>query len=578
MLPLTVVSAVLATILDCIRRTVPAVLVAAAWASVSAQGGPQPSPDRRLEPLPGGVSLIVFVAGRQVGREEVAVTRQADGWVVRGSSRLGAPFGSQIRQAEVAYDASWRPRRLAVEGTIQGREVSLTTAFEGGKATNQIVEGDEKAEKVDDVSPEAIVLPNVFFGGYAALSAKLVGAAAGTEIRAYIAPQAEIPVVVTAVADEKIETPGRTFSARRYTLTFKNPGGELTVSLWAETSGALLRLSVPAQTLEVAREDVASAASRMSAFSIDGDESVRIPANGFTLAATLTKPKGTTGRLPAVVLIGGAGPADRDGTVAGVPVLGQIARALVQAGFVVVRYDKRGIGQSGGRAETATLSDYADDARFVVAYLRKQRKDDVDGRRVAVLGHSEGAWTALQVGAAEKDIAALVLVGGASETGGALVLEQQQHLLETLNVPDEEKKSKADLQSRINAAATGTGSWEGISADLRAQAETPWFASYLAFDPAKLMKDVRQPILFVQGELDKQVAPRHADRLAEMARARKRRADVVLQRVPGANHLLLPAVSGEVSEYATLTSAQVSGDATSGMAAWLKATLTAAAK
>ncbi len=136
-----------------------------------------------------------------------------------------------------------------------------------------------------------------------------------------------------------------------------------------------MRLSVPAQTLEVAREDVASAASRMTAFSIPGDESVRVPANGFNLAATITRPKTGAGKLPVVVLIGGSGPADRDGTVAGIPVLGQIAQGLVEAGIMVVRYDKRGIGQSGGRAETATLADYADDARAVVTYLRKSRKD-----------------------------------------------------------------------------------------------------------------------------------------------------------------------------------------------------------
>jgi pimeloyl-ACP methyl ester carboxylesterase len=128
----------------------------------------------------------------------------------------------------------------------------------------------------------------------------------------------------------------------------------------------------------------------------------------------------------------------------------------------VVRYDKRGIGQSGGRAETAALVDYAEDARAVVTWLRKSRKDDVDAKRIAVVGHSEGAWIAMQLATMEKDIAALVMVGGASGTGGALVVEQQQHLLEVRRSTTREKKSKADLQARINAAATGQGPWDGI--------------------------------------------------------------------------------------------------------------------
>ena len=61
------------------------------------------------------------------------------------------------------------------------------------------------------------------------------------------------------------------------------------------------------------------------------------------------------------MLVAGSGPVDRDETVAGIPIFGQLASALADAGYLVVRYDKRGVGQSGGRPESATLSDYAED-------------------------------------------------------------------------------------------------------------------------------------------------------------------------------------------------------------------------
>lgn len=564
----------LSTIRDCTRLLTVVALAAPLATSLSGQA---PRPAQAPRPgLVGAESYVVFVAGRAMGREEVAVSRQADGWVVRGSSRVSPPIATTVQTVAVVYDAAWRPRSLSLAGTVQDLAVGLETTFGDGKATNTLTEAGQTTEKIDIVSADAIVLPNVFFGSYAALAARLTGATPGAELKAYIAPQAEIPVVVTAVADERIETPKRTFIAKRYSLLFKNPGGEVNVSLWAESSGAFVRLSVPAQTLEVVREDVASAASRMSAFSIEGDEAVRVPANGFNLAATLTKPASARGPLPAVVLIGGSGPADRDGTIAGIPVLGQVARDLVRAGLVVVRYDRRGVGQSGGRAETATIIDYAEDARAVVTWLRKSRRKDVDRRRIAVLGHSEGAWIAMQLAATEKEVAALVMVSAASDTGGALVLEQQQHLLDVMEVDADEKQEKAELQTRINAAATGNGTWEDIPPELRAQAETPWFASYLSFDPAELMEDVRQPLLLVQGERDTQVPPRHADALAELARARKREAPVEVVRVPGVNHLLVPAATGEVSEYATLSTAQVSPEATAAMARWLTATLGAA--
>ena len=87
----------------------------------------------------------------------------------------------------------------------------------------------------------------------------------------------------------------------------------------------------------------------------------------------------------------------------------------------------------------------------------------------------------------------------------------------------------------------------------RKVADTPWFYSFLTFDPEQAMHETRQPVLIVQGELDTQVKPHHADKLAEMATARKgTKATVEVVKVPGINHLLVPAKTGDVSEYASL--------------------------
>ena len=63
------------------------------------------------------------------------------------------------------------------------------------------------------------------------------------------------------------------------------------------------------------------------------------------------------------------------------------------------------------------------------------------------------------------------------------------------------------------------------------------------------MNDTRQPVLMVQGELDTQVQPHHADKLAAFARARKgTKALVEVVKVPGVNHLLVPAKTGDVAD------------------------------
>lgn len=515
-------------------------------------------------------TYTVFVRSRPIGQEVASLERQGAGWVVRGYNRLAPPLDTVTRQAEIHYDAEWRPTRLALEGTSAGRSVSLKTTFANGEATiEMITAGSPTSFATAKVTPDAIVLPNAFLGSYVALARRVAGQKVGTVWTGYIAPQGEVSIKLDGVFAEKIDTPQRSIAATRHALTVTSPppSGVVQMSLWTDASGAMLRMSVPSQTLELAREDIASAAARTTAFSLPTDEAVRIPASGFGLAASMAKPAGASARLPAVVLVAGSGPTDRDSTVAGVPILGQLAGELVAAGFLVVRYDKRGIGQSGGRGETATLTDYAEDVRAVVAWLDKRK--DVDKKRIAVVGHSEGAWIALTVAARDKRVAAVALVAGASTSGGDLVLEQQRHALEHLKTPEAEKQAKIDLQKRIHAATLKSGGWEGVPDELRRVADTPWFQSFLSFDPARVMKDVRQPMLIVQGELDTQVPPHHADRLADLARTRKHKTTVDVAKVPGVNHLLVPAKTGEVDEYPFLLEKKIAPAAASAIATWL---------
>jgi pimeloyl-ACP methyl ester carboxylesterase len=531
--------------------------------------------DRPLQIVtePGSTTYLVFFRQRPVGREEVTVVRNAEGWTVRGTSQLGGPIDITTRRAEVRYDADWKPLSLIVDSVASGQDMQLRTTFANGTASNELTTQGTSTPKDIPISADAVVLPNTFLGSYAALAHRLQGLKPGAELRGYIAPQIEVPIRVAETAGETIETPRETIAATRVLLKVVNPppAPELDLTVWLGANGDLLRMSIPSQMLELAREDIASAGTRTAAFSIPGDERVSIPATGFILAGTLTKPASATGRLPAVVLIGGSGPTDRDETVFGIPVFGHLARGLVEAGFVVVRYDKRGVGQSGGRVESVTLSDYAEDARSVVRWL--ERRPDVDKDRIAVVGHSEGAAVAMLLASREKRVKAAALVAGPGTTGAELVLEQQRHALDQLKLDASERATKIALQEQIHAAVLkGTG-WESVPDGMRRAADTPWFQSLLMFDPAKVMKDVDQPLLIVQGERDTQVPPHHADKLLVMAQARKKKVDVQLLKVPGINHLLVPAATGEVSEYPSLGRAEVLPAVPAGIGAWLAKTL-----
>jgi fermentation-respiration switch protein FrsA (DUF1100 family) len=165
----------------------------------------------------------------------------------------------------------------------------------------------------------------------------------------------------------------------------------------------------------------------------------------------------------------------------------------------------------------------------------------------------------------------LALAATPGVTGAELNLAQVQHALDRTNRSPEDKQRILDLQKNIQQAVLTGAGWEQL-ADYRKQADTPWFQSFLAFDPARVMRDVRQPILIVQGELDTQVAPSNAERLEALASQRKNKAGVQIVKVPGVNHLLAPAVTGEADEYPKLKDKRVSAEVTQAVVSWLQTT------
>ncbi len=529
----------------------------------------------------GGVQFTVFLRGTPVGVEETTVTRSADGLVITGTSRLGPPLEVIVRQAEIKYDASGAPLSCFVEGSLRQRQLVLSTTVEGTTATTDLAEGTSRSRQAHEIAPGAVLLSSVYFGGHEVLAARLLDRKEGDEIPVYVPGQGQATARVGPATDERIQTSSGMVKARRFRVALEQEGKTTDTEVWVDDQGRLVRFSAISQTLDVVRTDVASVSARREAVTRPGDESLRIPAHGFTIAGTLSRPPGEAdkgAKMPTIVLVGSIGVTDRDELRAGIPILGQLASALADAGYLVVRYDQRGIGQSGGRAESAEIGDYAEDVRSVVRFLRKRK--DVDRERVAVLGYDYGGSVALTAAARDGDIKALVLVATPGMAGGELVLEQQRAALAKMDLPEAEKQRRIDLQQRINeAVVTGRG-WDQIPPAMRQQAESEWFRSLLTFDPAEQMKKVRQPVLVVHGGLDAELGTHHADALASMAEARKQPAGekVKLTVVPGVNHLLVPARDGTVDEYASLGGASVSPEVTSGIAAWLGEVFAAAKK
>jgi len=523
-------------------------------------------------PSPASSSFTIFLRAMQVGTEQISLERTPDGWTITGRGQIGPPFDLVTRSLQVRYDPEWKPRQLAVDLTARGQVIKMLTTVTGTTAESEVTTNGTPAQKVDMIDEAAVLLlAGSIFAPYEAVAARLKAAAPGTTLPVYAASQGSVAMTVGESVQENIQTLGRLINARRTRITLERPGGlpPLDAEVWGDEAGRLLRVSVPAQNLDAVRDDVAAVSARHVTVVRAGDEQVRIPANGFSLAGTISKPAGAGGKpLPALVLVGGSGLTDRDETLFGIPIFGQLAGGLADAGYLVLRYDKRAVGQSGGRAEVATLADFAEDLRAAVRFIGNRK--DVDRRRLAVVGHSEGGAVGLLAADRENRIAALVLIAAPGMTGAELNLAQVTRALAQSNRPEAEKQATIELQKKIQTAVLTGNGWDEISLALRQQADIPWFRSFLAFDPVRIMRDVDQPILVVQPLLDAQVPPINADRLEAAARARKKPAPVEVVRLPGLNHLLVPATTGEPAEYSALTDRNVSPAVAGSIASWLQ--------
>ena len=303
-------------------------------------------------------------------------------------------------------------------------------------------------------------------------------------------------------------------------------------------------------------------------------EEVRLPGGAVdvTLAGTLTVPEGRG--YPAVVLVSGSGPQDRDETVMGHQPFRVLADHLSRNGVAVLRYDDRGVGESTGEREQAVTADFAADAAAAVAYLRG--RGDMDAARVGVIGHSEGGVVVARLAARDRGLSCGVMLAGPAVPGADV---QQAQLREVLGamwfVPDSTVEKVADLNAALYPAARGPGTWEQRRAEgraiyreeferfnfveralLRLQPEgtalvnvvvSPWFAHFLDYDPGVDLAAARVPILALYGELDLQV-PAHQSVPALEAIARDTgRFDVRV--LPGLNHLFQTAETGAPDEY-----------------------------
>lgn len=294
-------------------------------------------------------------------------------------------------------------------------------------------------------------------------------------------------------------------------------------------------------------------------------EDVRYPSRGegVELAGTLTLPEGE-GPFPAVVLVSGSGPQDRDETIMEHKPFLVLADHLTNQGIAVLRFDDRGFGASTGDFAAATTDDFVLDAMGGVDFLRAHQA--VNGGKVGIVGHSEGGLVAIMAGAehaADLDFLVLMAAVGVpmdevilaqiramGEAGGMnpIAIEQtiavQRKLLELV----EQAETPQAARAAVIEYFTASGMPEDRAAQQADAIATPWMKRAITIDPAAYAQRIEDPTLVLNGTLDQQVL---FDQNVPPIEAALQQAGVAyrVERMEGLNHLFQRAETGHINEY-----------------------------
>ncbi len=315
-----------------------------------------------------------------------------------------------------------------------------------------------------------------------------------------------------------------------------------------------------------------------------------IAKKGIQLSGTITLPKilddSNPRKFPAVIMLTGSGPQDRDETIGRHKPFQAIAHFLAENGVASLRFDDRGVDQSNGDFLNSTSEDFAKDAIAVWKYAKTI--PGIDPLRIGMLGHGEGALVGPMAAVWEHEIAFLILLAPPGLTGSQILKSQIDRISELQGMSDVDRKATLTLQGKLQDIARGyftdetsmrrdiqnaiKQNWDSLksiaqsqdpSVDLDQvrkeltnqieiqfqQLRMPWFRFFLTYDPVPNWMMLRCPTLAIWGGNDVQVQPELNRSKIVRAIGRNQSLDAQLEILPGLNHLLQSSTTGLPEEY-----------------------------
>ncbi|QPA32138.1 alpha/beta hydrolase [Thermaerobacillus caldiproteolyticus] len=257
------------------------------------------------------------------------------------------------------------------------------------------------------------------------------------------------------------------------------------------------------------------------------EQSISFESSGNVLRGTLSMLNEKKQNYPAVLILSGSGPLNRDGNDAKgklqLNLYKQLASFITSLGFITLRYDKRGIGESEGDYFSAGMWDLVHDAKSAVQFLKNHPL--VDDQRIIVLGHSEGTTLAVALNTIER-IHGLILLAGAGERLQEALLRQRKlayqalnnlkgikgKLMRMLNIEQKNEKKAEALFNKILQTDKDV-----IKVQFR-KINAKWFREHLQYDVLQYLEKVECSTLAITGDKDIQANPEKLNRLPKLVK------------------------------------------------------------
>lgn len=302
----------------------------------------------------------------------------------------------------------------------------------------------------------------------------------------------------------------------------------------------------------------------------------------ISLAGSLRIPTKIESKVPAIVLIHGYGPVDRDSNFMGRCPFLEISEYFADQGIAVLSYDKRGIGASTGNYATATTADLAKDGESAIAFLKNHAS--IDPTKIGIVGLSEGGLISTIIASQDSSIAAIVLLGpaflvasvdyivqatskqlkadGASDLFLARDAEMRKELyqiIKTENNIEQAQELCIKVLDQYHAAQTKSEREEASQYHYAITPEKrdgmigiingPWHRNYLSYDPIEFLSRIKMPVLMLTAQFDYVSPTEFLFEVAKKGLFKAENNDTSFIELSGLNHAFIPASTGSLKEY-----------------------------